>query len=130
VLQDELEREDVSGWLRIPPRKPWALAIPYRSGGEDKALYPDFLILRDDEGGQVVDIIDPHTTSLSDAWPKAIGLAEYADKHAHEYGRIELVMVDGGEVRRLDLTEATVRGQVKNITTNEQLKALFGGSTS
>lgn len=130
VIQEELAREDVSGWLRNPPRKPWALAVPYRSGGEDKALYPDFLILREDAGGPVVDLVDPHTTSLSDAWPKAIGLAEYADKHAHEYGRIELVMVECDEVRRLDLTVAGVRGQVKNITTNEQLKALFRNSSS
>ena len=130
MIQDELAREDVSGWLRIPPRKPWALTIPYRSGGDDKALYPDFLILRENEDGPVVDIVDPHTTSLSDAWPKAIGLAEYADKHAREYGRIELVMVDGGIVRRLDVAEATIRGQVKNITTNEQLKALFRAATT
>ncbi|MEX2645674.1 MAG: DEAD/DEAH box helicase family protein [Gaiellaceae bacterium] len=130
VINQELAREDVVGWLRNPPRKPWSISIPYRSGGQDKALYPDFLILREDEGGQVVDLVDPHTTSLSDAWPKAIGLAEYADKHAHEYGRIELVMVERDEVRRLDLTDVGMRGQVKNITTNEQLKALFRGSAS
>jgi hypothetical protein len=83
------------------------------------------LILRKDKGGLVIDIIDPHTTSLSDAWPKAVGLAEYTDKHRHEFGRIELAMVEKDEILRLDLTADDVRGEVKAITTNEQLKALF-----
>jgi hypothetical protein len=54
VLEQELAREGVAGWLRNPPRKPWALTVPYRSGGaggEDKGLYPDFLILRNGDGG-------------------------------------------------------------------------------
>ena len=34
-------------------------------------------------------------------------------------------MVDRGEVRRLNLAVASVRGDIKNITTNDQLKALF-----
>jgi type III restriction enzyme len=75
-LEEELERDGVLGWLRNPSRKPWALTVPYRSGGaggEDKGLYPDFLILREGEGGPVVDLIDPHTTSLSDARPSAFG---------------------------------------------------------
>jgi hypothetical protein len=33
-------------------------------------------------------------------------------------------------VHRLDLTDATVRSGVKNITTNEQLKKLFRDSGS
>ncbi len=67
-------------------------------------------------GGKVVDIVDPHTTSLSDAWPKAIGLAEYADKHEHDYGRIELVIVDNGELRRLDLTDSDTLSKVSSVS--------------
>jgi hypothetical protein len=73
---------------------------------------------------------DHRPAGTRDAWPKAIGLAEYEDKHAHDYGRIELVMVERDKVHRLDLTDATVRSGVKNITTNEQLKKLFRDSGS
>ena len=34
------------GWLRNYDRKPWALCVPYEVAGEDRPMYPDFLVVR------------------------------------------------------------------------------------
>ena len=70
----ELKRDDLRGWLRIVPRKPWALTIPYTFGGKTKSVYIDFLVVRDGKDGLVVDIIDPHNPNLGDAADKLAGL--------------------------------------------------------
>lgn len=124
VLTEELARGDVVGWLRNPDRKPWSLRIPYHMGGLHP-LYPDFLIVREEGGNLVVDILDPHQDNLEDAPAKAVGLAQYAAKHAHRFGRIQLIVVDGEEVRRLELCDETVRDQVMAVKTIEHLRALF-----
>jgi hypothetical protein len=70
VIQQETENKDVVGWLRNPDRKPWSLAVPYEINGEWKPLYPDFLIVRKQSKGLVVDLLDPHLISLEDARPR------------------------------------------------------------
>lgn len=42
VLREELDNSVL--WLRNYDRKSWSLTIPYKQGGEYKALYPDFLL--------------------------------------------------------------------------------------
>ena len=64
-LTEELARDDLVAWLRNQDRKAWSLCVPYMEAGECKALYPDFLIVRDEGDGPVVDIIDPHSLGLS-----------------------------------------------------------------
>ncbi|MBZ5640260.1 MAG: DEAD/DEAH box helicase family protein [Acidobacteriia bacterium] len=125
ILERELGNKSVVGWLRNTDRKPWALCIPYEVEGDYRPLYPDFLIVRSDGGRLVVDIIDPHTIALADAPTKAAGLAKFAERHGHKFGRIELVMLDGKTEKRLDLTDETVRGRVKGIKLPEQLRKLF-----
>jgi type III restriction enzyme len=82
VVQAEVAREDVVGWLRNIERKPWALAMPYELGGEVRPMYPDFLVVRREGGGLVVDILEPHSPALADSYAKAKGLAQFAAKHA------------------------------------------------
>jgi type III restriction enzyme len=125
VLEEELARTDVVAWLRNPDRKSWSLCIPYHFGGEWQPLYPDFLIIRKTPGGLVADLLDPHSIDLADAPAKAAGLAQYAAKHAHEFGRIELIIVDGDEIKRLDLTDEQCRDRVKGVSTREHLRQLF-----
>jgi hypothetical protein len=48
-------------------------------------------------------------------------LAEYAAKHAQEFGRLVLIVVDD-ETRRLDLTDEQVRDRVNGVCTHEHLK--------
>ena len=125
LLSEELARRDVVGWLRVVPRREWALAIPHERNGVYKTLYPDLLVVRKVEGRLVVDILDPHNPSLSDAVDKAVGLAKYAEKHGDAFARIELVRVEGNSVLRLPLHEPDVRGKAARITTDGQLEALF-----
>lgn len=124
VIDAELSKGAV-GWLRNPDRKNWSLCVPYKSGGEWKGLYPDFLIVRAEGKNFVVDILDPHTLSLEDAPAKAVGLAEYAEKHGDKFGRIELIIVEGDKMKRLDLADEQVRNKVKQVSTHEHLRQLF-----
>jgi hypothetical protein len=67
----------------------------------------------------------PTGANLADAPGKAAGLARYAAKHSHEFGRIELIIVDGDETKRLDLTREEIRDRVKAATTREHLQLLY-----
>ena len=78
TLNEEMARPDFVGWLRNRDRQPWALCIPYEMGGSWKSCYPDFLIFRKKDGQIIVDIVDPHLTSIEDAPQKASALAKYA----------------------------------------------------
>lgn len=125
VIEAELRREDLVGWIRNPDRKPWSLRIPYTFRGESRPLHPDFLIVRAEGDHMVIDLLDPHDVSLEDAPAKAAGLAHYAAKHAQQFGRIELIIVEGDKAKRLDLTDEQIRNKVKEVSTNEHLRLLF-----
>ncbi len=125
VIEEEMAREDVVAWLRNPERKGWSLCVPYRLGGVRRPLYPDFLFVRSTPNGLEVDLLDPHLLSLEDAPAKAVGLAEYADKHHLDFGRIELIIVEGDEVKRLDLTDEQIRNKVKDVQTHGHLRQLY-----
>lgn len=113
VIGEALAAKETVAWLRNPPRKPWSLTIPYWREGEEHAQYPDFLVLRRDRKGNVlIDLLEPHMTDLADAAPKAFGLAQYADAHADAFGRIEFIVLDGDDVKRLDLADERWRKKV------------------
>lgn len=128
VLNEELPKKEVVAWLRNMDRKPWALCVPYEVDGEFRAMYPDFLFIRSEKGNLIVDLIEPHSISLSDSPAKAAGLAKYAAQHADKFGRIELILIDGTASKRLDLTDETVRNKVRGIKLIEQLKHLIHSS--
>ena len=128
VLEAELDRQDVIGWFRNPPRKDWSFCVPYEHGGQTKPVYPDFLIFRSEEDSVVIDLLDPHAESLSDAADKARGLAQYAKTHGIDVGRVELVSVRHKELRRLDLKDEKTRDAVLAINTSAQLAKLFDSS--
>lgn len=125
VVEEELGKEGLIGWLRNPPRKSWSLCVPYTLGGEQRPLYPDFLFVRSDSGELTVDLLDPHRMDLEDAPAKAAGLARYADKHGHEFGRIELIIVEGDEIKKLDLTDELVRDKVRGVNDHTHLRQLY-----
>lgn len=126
VLEAELKRSDTLGWLRNVPRKPWALAAPYKEGEKWKRVYPDFLTVRQTGNGLKVDIIDPHTSSFADAAPKLIGLAQYAKDHGAEFGRIESIIVADGEIRRLNLQDEMIREAIfKRVKTSSDVAPFF-----
>lgn len=128
VIEAEIARTEVVGWLRNPSRKPWSLTVPYQHGGEWKPLYPDLLVVRKEKKNLVVDLLDPHALHLEDAPAKAAGLALFAAKHGHEFGRIELIIVDGDKMKRIDLSDEAVRDKVKEVSTTEHLRQLYDRS--
>jgi len=126
VLKAALAEDGAIGWLRNPPRKEWSLCVPYKgSGGDDRGLYPDFLVFRQQNGSVVCDIIDPHSHALADAWPKAAGLAEYATRHGDDFGRIKLIAKIGNALKELDLTDETTRAAVRAVDSNAALLRLL-----
>ncbi|MGH8541762.1 MAG: hypothetical protein ACRETW_14820, partial [Stenotrophobium sp.] len=125
VIAAEIARDVVKGWLRNMPNKPWALALPYEWQGQKRAMYPDFLVVREESGGLVVDILEPHSGSLADSYAKAAGLAQFAAKHGKDFGRIEVIRVEAGHIQRLNLNEAKVRRTVLQVDSNAALSLIF-----
>ena len=126
VLKAALAEDGAIGWLRNPPRKDWSLCVPYKGpGGDDRGLYPDFLVFRRQNGHVVCDILDPHSHALADAWPKAVGLAEYATRHGDDFGRIKLIAKIGSALKELDLKDGETRAAVRAVDSNASLLRLL-----
>lgn len=130
VIREEFSRPDFVAWLRNLDRKNWSVEIPYKVAGINKPMYPDMMIVRQDAHGYIFDILEPHDSSRADNYPKAKGLAEFAQAHSNSYGRIQLIRkltgADGAShFYRLDLTNITVQRRVKAINSNEELDAIF-----
>ena len=130
VIREELARPDFVTWLRNLDRKSWSVEIPYKVSGINKSMYPDMMIVRRDEHGYIFDILEPHDSSRADNYPKAKGLAEFAQAHSNAYGRIQLIRKFAGadgvsHFYRLDLTNIAVQRRVIAINSNEELDAIF-----
>ncbi len=125
VLKEEMARNGFAGWLRNVDRKQWALTIPYEMNNETKATYPDFIILRRVGKRSIVDLLEPHDITRTDAVYKVKGFARYAEKHGEFYGRIELIEVVKGKTKRLNMTDEAVREKVRRIISSEDLNSLF-----
>lgn len=130
LLAEELTNPKVVGWLRNLDRKPWSLEIPYESGGEVRPMFPDLLAVRQTDAGYAFDILEPHDPSRADNFEKAVGLARFAEKHDHLFGRVQLIRKQpskaGGECYvRLELNAESVRKKMKVVTSNPQLDEIF-----
>jgi type III restriction enzyme len=129
VLKEELANPAVVGWLRNIDRKPWSLEIPYESGGEICPMFPDFVVIRAEGEGLVVDVLEPHRPDLDDNFEKAVGLAKFAQRHGALFGRIQMIRKKssaGGEhFARLNINKAAMIKKLLPITSNAQLNRLF-----
>lgn len=135
VLQEELAKPEIVGWLRNLDRKPWSLEIPYATGGEVRPMFPDLVLVRRTEEGCAIDILEPHDPSLSDNFEKAVGLAQFAEKHGHLFGRIQMIRkqsspAKGEHFARLEINREGMIKKLLLITGNPQLDNLFATSTS
>ncbi len=124
VLDEETKREGFDGWLRNIDRKDWAIAVPYDDRGK-KPFYPDFVIIRQQRGKLVADLIDPHNSNMDDTWCKAKGLAEYAEDHGRQFGRLEIVIVEKGVLKRMDVNNPEIRKKAKRFQSNNDVDAIF-----
>ncbi|MBK1619737.1 hypothetical protein CKO42_15065 [Lamprobacter modestohalophilus] len=132
LLEQELAKPDRVAWLRNLDRKSWSLEIPYQTGGDIRPLFPDLVMVRQqntadgDEPSYLFDILEPHDPSRSDNFEKAIGLARFAEHHGHLFGRIQLLRKDSnGHFQRLEMNDSSICKQVLLVTSNPQLDALF-----
>lgn len=128
TLKEEQLRNGFVTWLRNPARSSWALCIPYVMNNENKPMYPDFIIVRKVNDKYVLDILEPHNSSLKDNLRKAKGLAEYAQREP-KIGRVQLirlVSVHGvDKLVRLDLNSSLVRENVIQAHTESELDHIF-----
>jgi len=129
VVKEEMKKGAVA-WLRNLDRKKWSLEIPYKVDGVTTSMFPDLVVVRADEHGYVFDVLEPHDPSRKDNYPKAVGLAEFAEKHGEYFGRIQLIRKAKGADRRdhffrLDMGKLSVRNKVRGVTSNEQLDRIF-----
>lgn len=129
VVKEELDNGAVC-WLRNLDRKQWSLGIPYEVNGVMTTMYPDLVVVRSSAHGYIFDILEPHDESRKDNYPKAVGLAKFADQHMDVFGRIQLIRkckaADGADhFYRLDMTNNQVRTRVKGIHSNPELDHIF-----
>ena len=129
VVEEELNNGAVC-WLRNLDRKKWSLEIPYEISGVTTSMFPDIVIVRADAQGYVFDILEPHDPSRKDNYPKAVGLAKFAEKHWDVFGRIQLIRQQRGpdgrnHFYRLDMSKTLIRNKVRGITSNEELDRIF-----
>lgn len=128
-----IKEEQANGavaWLRNLDRKKWSLEIPYEVGGVSTSMFPDLLVVRAEASGYVFDVLEPHDPSRKDNYPKAVGLAKFAEKHGERFGRIQLIRKSKGADRRdhfyrLDMGRISVRNKVRGVTSNAELDRIF-----
>jgi len=130
VLEEELQNAKVVGWFRNLDRKQWSLEVPYRDSGTIKPMFPDLVIIRRDSKGFLFDILEPHDPSRKDNAAKAVGLAEFAEKHWALFGRIQMIRKrkapNGIEsYYRLDIGKESIRKRVLAVGSNSELDQLF-----
>lgn len=111
-------------------RKRWSLEIPYEVDGVVTSMFPDLIVVRADAHGYVFDVLEPHDSSRKDNYPKAVGLAKFAEKHGEHFGRIQLIRkAKGADKRdhfyRLDMGKLSVRNRVRGVTSNAELDRIF-----
>lgn len=129
VLREEQRRSDFVCWIRNPQRKSWSLCIPYQK--EDNStheMYPDLLIIRHNELGYIVDILEPHDPERRDNVGKARGFADYAKNNA-DVGRLQLIREVSKAGRkyfsRLDMSKGEIRDRVCRASTNNEIDSIF-----
>ena len=130
VLVEEAKQPDFVCWLRNPSQARWALCIPYEMDGVTKPMYPDFLIVRRDEGGgYIIDVLEPHGEQYADNLGKAKGLAQYAEDEPI-IGRVQLIRQSkdpAGNLRfkRLDFSQGAIRDKVRKAINIDELDHIF-----
>lgn len=127
VLDGLLASDKIKGWYRNPPRlRERSFAVNYRDdAGEQANMFPDFLMFRDEGSGLVVDIVEPHRADEGDAPYKIVGLAEYAARHGHEFGRIEMISKIDGKFRSINLNEEATCAAARTVNNPSGVARLF-----
>lgn len=124
LLEQEMKKEGFVAWLRNLPRREWALCVPYELAGM-KPFYPDFVVIRKSGKGLVADVLEPHDDSRTDTWAKAKGLAQFADKHGLDFGRLVIARKKDKVWQLADLNEMKTRAKARRMQSASDLESLF-----
>jgi type III restriction enzyme len=124
LLEGEMKKGDFVAWLRNLPRRDWALCIPYELAGT-KPFYPDFIVVRRSSKGFIVDILEPHDDSRTDTWAKAKGLAQFADKHGMDFGRLIIARKRDKTWQIADVNEKGTRAKARRMQSSSDLESFF-----
>ena len=77
----------------------------------------------------IVDVVEPHQPNQDDTFAKAKGLAEYAEAHGGDFGRLMMLKVegpgDGALVSGFDVNERNTRKKALTLRNNEDVQGLF-----
>ena len=90
-----------------------------------KPFYPDFIIVRKNNKGFVVDILEPHDDTRTDTIPKAIGLAKFAETHGELFGRLVIARKKGEQWQMVDMQDKPTREKTKKMLPASSLADLF-----
>ena len=99
-------------------------AYPYELAGV-KPFYPDFLIIRKSGKAFVVDVLEPHDDTRTDTWAKTKGLAEFADKHGMDFGRLIIARKKNYLWQLADVNEMGTRVKARKMQSTNDLESLF-----
>jgi type III restriction enzyme len=124
ILEKEMRKDGFVCWLRNLPQRDWALCIPYGSPAL-KSFYPDFVVVRRNSNGFVVDILEPHDDTRADTIAKAIGLAKFAEEHGKEFGRLIITRKKGDKWDFADLNDKATREKTRLLQPGSEIDLLF-----
>jgi len=83
-----------------------------------------------DKKGYIFDVLEPHDPSRNDNVPKAKGMAQFAEKHSDDFGRIQLIRKKKGadnkeHFYRLDMCKLNIRKKVRSVSSDTELDKIF-----
>ena len=92
----------------------------------EHSFWPDFLLVTKEDGEYVLNILEPHRQNEDDNYSKAEALVDYVEQAGNSnIGRVELIRIENERILRLDFATSVVRGEMKRVHDNDDLKNLF-----
>ena len=124
VLEEEMKRPGFVCWIRNQQNKGWALCVKYEMDRKPKAFYPDFIVIRKEQGKYVVDLLEPHNPAYKDNFAKTIGLYNYL-KEEKGISRAEIIRKEDGRFLRFNVGDSMIQHDVMNMRNDDDLNSLF-----
>ncbi|MCZ4433173.1 DEAD/DEAH box helicase family protein [Agrobacterium sp. SOY23] len=126
-IEDEATEGRFIGWFRNPSQGDDCIIVPYKDpNGTWHGKSPDFVVFREDSDGVMkCSLIEPHDIERDNSWCIAKGFAEFAEKFAATFERVELTCERKSLLKKLDLCKPSIRKSVLAIHSNSELTQLF-----
>ncbi len=124
IMEEERKRPDFVCWIRNQQNKDWALCIKYEMDGKVKSFFPDFIIIRKENGSYTVDLLEPHNPAYKDNYAKTKGLYQYL-KEEKGISRAEIIRKEDNRFLRLNVGDSMIQHDVMNMRNDDDLNSLF-----